>query len=734
MGDQHTTAAAPAVEVFRGSVKDFPQSVTYATTFGVVKRRWHAIAGLATAVGVLTFLLCQTLTPLYAGKTVVMIDTRTPSPAASRTSQTAMAPSEETLKKNEIAIIRSRRLLRAVVARFSLDEDAEFNPDLRPISGTRHLLDWSKSMLSRVAKNLTSAQGKPFELPKENARDQAVDILLNKLATTSTDASRVIEIRALAENPETAARISNAIADEYISAKIEQQISGPESIAERLEKDITLLNQRINNSERNIEEMRRQRGLMPAANAKVLADELAELTKQRSDAARARVVAEGRLQELRSASGSGAVESAISVLDSPLIQRLRAEASLLDAKIGDMSTTYGERHPKIAQARAELEDLRAQIAAETAKIARSYRNAIAVAKANEAALSREHEQLKTQATKADESEADVRMLERATDADRALLTQLAARLNETKAQIKLQGAEAWVLSKATVPRAPTFPPTLAITAAAVLISAAAGTLSAIALDRSDRSIRSIEQIRQFTSARVLGTIPILKEARNGRRFPHQHVVERRRSQVAEHLRAICFQIDKVKLPPAKVLLITSSLAREGKSSIAIGLAYMMALAGRRVAIVDADLRNSSVHRALGMENSPGLADLLEGKVELDQVLQFTSVPRVGVIVAGFSFESPAEVLQSPRMYLALRALADNFDMIVVDSPPLLVVPDASILAQHADATIMVVRWGETKTTAFASALQTMSDLEIPLTGVVLSMVNVEEYRRQGYLE
>ncbi len=159
---------------------------------------------------------------------------------------------------------------------------------------------------------------------------------------------------------------------------------------------------------------------------------------------------------------------------------------------------------------------------------------------------------------------------------------------------------------------------------------------------------------------------------------------------------------------------------------------MMALAGRRIVVVDADLRNPSVHRALGMEKSPGLAELLEGQAELDQVLQFNSTSGVGVIAAGVSLASPAELLQSPKLSLIFRALAANFDTVIVDSPPTLAAHDTSILAQQADTTIMVVRWRETKITTLLSALQRMSDLAIPLTGIVLSMVDSKKYRREGY--
>jgi capsular exopolysaccharide synthesis family protein len=275
---------------------------------------------------------------------------------------------------------------------------------------------------------------------------------------------------------------------------------------------------------------------------------------------------------------------------------------------------------------------------------------------------------------------------------------------------------------------------LAITAAAILVSAAGASIIVILLERGDDTIRSMAQIRELTAARILGTVPLVKRARGDGRLPQRHVLARQRSQFTESLRVISFQIDRVWTPPAKVLLITSSISSEGKSSVAACLARVMALAGRRVVLVDADLRNPTLHRMFALVRSPGLAELAEGTRNLYQVLQFDHASNMSVVTAGEYVDSPADTLQSRRIARLFRSLAMDFDTVIVDSPPFLAVNDASILAQYADATIAVVRWGSTTTATLVTTLQRMADLKVRLHGIVLSMVDSRKYERHGYAD
>jgi succinoglycan biosynthesis transport protein ExoP len=710
-------------------IEETPNPVTEVTTMTALRTHWRLITGLVLVISTLTYLVCELITPLYATKAIVMIDPREAKRAASSADQTAMLPSEEAVRKNEIAIIRSRSLADAVIARLSLDRQPEFNPALRPKTWLRDAAERFESLRTWVISMLWNPSEPAPILPP---RDRITDIFLDRLGASATDASRVIEIRFFSENPQRAALIADTIADEYIFYKSHQEMAEARATVQKLDQSIEELNRKIRDSERTIEQIRSERGLLPSANVKVIIDQLSEVNKQLGAATGERVNAQGWLAEVHSGSGASHPDSAASVLGSLLIQRLQADAALLAAKIEAMSVSYLPSSPKMIEARAQLNELRARIDAEVAKITTSKRNALVVATTKETQLRQEVEWLKSQVAKANTAEVDLRAMERETEANRTLQGNLVARLNDAKAQINVQSPAAWIISKPTIPRFPSFPPRLAMIGTAFLVSAIGGAILSVLLERNDSSIRSMAQIRSLTSARVLGALPMIRRKRLDRASPQSEVLAARQSLFAENLRTAWFQIDTANPSPTKTILFTSSVSGEGKSTVAVSLACMLALAGRRVVIVDADLRHPNVHRMMRLQRSPGLAEVIAGEKELEDVLQVESASGAYILVAGASGSSPGDILESPKLRQILLALSLDFDAVIIDSPPILAVHDACIVAQHVDATIMVVRWGKTKIATFVTALQRMSDLNIPVNGIVLSMVNSKKYGLYGY--
>jgi len=247
----------------------------------------------------------------------------------------------------------------------------------------------------------------------------------------------------------------------------------------------------------------------------------------------------------------------------------------------------------------------------------------------------------------------------------------------------------------------------------------------------DRSIRSTAQLRQVSTAPILGVMPNLNRIAGFPRSPIAHVLSEPRSRFAESLRAVWFQIGHSVQPGATMLVVTSALSREGKTSIAVSLARMLALGGRKAVVVDADLRYPRVHRALGLDRGPGLSDLVAGSVEIDRCLQPDAASGAFCIAAGAAVASPADLLQSSRTAEVLGDLSARFEAVIVDTPPVLGVHDAAIVARLADMTVMVVRWGVTKEGTFITAMQRLRDLYIPVNGVILSRVNLRKYGRYG---
>lgn len=706
-------------------------------TIGALKRRRFMILLLIGTAMAATFLVARLMTPLYEAEADIMFNPRELSWMGDTTQPGALPPSEESARKNEIAIVRSRVLAEAVVDRLELHRIAEFNPSLRPSLSRRLgalVAGWAGPALSLLPFEAAGSEFRRAAAVHRNTRDEIVNSFQRRLEATSSDASRVISIRFRSEDAQRATLIANAVADHFIAQKRDQEVSAAEALGRSLTQEIADLNRDIRDAERRLEETRIALGLHSDSNIKALADRMTELNRQLIGVTAERLRAEAQFAEAQSVRSGTGSESAAQVLDSPLIQRLQEAAAVASAQVGQLSIRYRDNHPALIAARTELRDLRSRIGDEVEKIQTSRLNAVAIAKTNEEGLRHQVTLLNEQMAKANASEVDVRVMEREVEAKRTLLPQLAARLNNANAQIdylKLHGPDTQVISRAVVPPSASFPPTLAMLATAFVLSAGGGGVLALLLERADNTVQSLSQIRRMTPVRVVGALPIADRRRWRRRPPAEHVVDETDSMFIEHLRSLALRTGLGE-PTTKVLLFTSSVSEEGKSSAASSLARMLALSGRKTVIIDADLRAPTVHRIFGMNRGPGLTEYVMGGHSLNEVMRTDTASGAEIITAGQNVASPSDVLQSPRLQELVGDLAVMFDAVIIDSPPVLAACDAHILARLADRTLMIVRWRSTRISTFVSAMQRLSDDRILVDGIVLSQVDGRKYRLHDY--
>ncbi len=710
-----------------------------------LKRRRFLIAFLAITATLIAFFVTRLMTPLYEAEASVLLNPREVALIGTTTQPGTTLPSEETARKNEIAILRSRNLAETIVDRLQLDRLPEFNPTLRPsplknfIGRTRaSLADWAEPALGMLSPDLVAGirGAPPQEMTPERLHNAIIDNFLRRLETTSNDASRVVGIRFLSEDGERAALIANAVADHFIAHKREQELATADTLARNLTQEIAAVNRGIQDAERALDETRVRLGVQSDSNVKALADRMIELNRQLLTATGERLRAEAQFAEAQSARGSGD-DSAAQVLNSPLIQRLQEAAATASSRVAQLSQRYNNNHPSLIEAQGQLRDIRAKIAEEMGKIQNNRLNAVAIAKSTEEGLRRQVAQMKDQIDRANLAEVDIRASEREVEAKRTLLPQLAARLNSANAQsdyLTHHGSETEVISRAVTPLFAGHPPVLAILATAMVLSIAGGGILAVMLERADNTIQSTGQIRRLTPLPVIGTLPVIRRGRWRRRPPVEKLLETSDTAFLEHLRTVALRAGANGPTPAKVLLFTSSVSDEGKSSAAAAMARMLALSGRRTIIIDADLRAPTLHRVLGMRRGPGLAEFIQDGRGLDEVVQHDEMSGADVIAAGKCHGPSADILQSPRMQELIGNLAIHYDTVIVDSPPVLAVCDAHILARMADRTLMLVRWRSTQASTLVTALQRLGDDHVPVDGIILSQVDGKKYNLYGYAD
>lgn len=703
-----------------------------------VWRRKGVIFGTVVLLTALAGIVVFQLTPRYSAETVLMIEARQSRVVDLEAVLEGLPAGQDTIA-SETEVIRSRGLAEKVIARLGLDRDPEFNETLRPPGWFEEL---TESMGIPVKDWIASLRGARDEedLSEEAIREQervrVVDAFLENLDVASVRRSFIIKVEFTAESPQTAATVANTMADLYIVEQLEAKFEATKRATSWLNERVASLRETVDITERAVEEYRSKSGLLESKGTTLTSQQVSELNTQLILAKAGSAEAEARLTQInKQMSSVNGVDSVAEVLDSLLIQRLREQEATVDRKAAELSQEYGERHPKLINVRAEARDLRAKIHGEVNKIIKGLENEVGIARAREASLKRSFESLKRRIATSNTAEVNLRALEREAQANRLLLETMLTRFKETRAQedLEAQRPDARVISRADAPELPSFPKKKLILALALVGSFFIGLLLVFAIEQLDHGFRSGEQIEQQTGFPILGLIPKLTGLRRFGKAPQDQILEHPTSALAESIRTLHTSIllSHVDRPPRRIL-IASALPEEGKTTIAVCLARMLAKSGKKVLLIDTDLRRPGVHVALGMLQRPGLVDLLSGHATREEVVRKDKATGAHVITAGHATTNAPNILSSEQMKALLVELGLAYDLVILDSPPILAVSDARILACEVDRTVFIVRWAETRREVAATALRQLTSSGAELAGVLLTMVDVRKHARYGY--
>lgn len=707
----------------------------------ILRRLWRRKAVLIGAIVVLTTLaavVTYQIQPSYTAVTSVMVEPRERKVVDIQAVVSGLPPDIFTIE-SEVAVLRSRALIERVVARLNLAENPEFNKELQPRRDWRKTLGLDEVIPPEVDAMLTSFRPPRPEMTPEEKLDRArvavVDEFLRRLRTEMKGRSRVIEISFRSNDPQTASTAANTLADLYIVEQLEAKFEATKRATLWLNERLTGLRERVEISERAVEEYRRRSGLLEGRGVTMSAQQLGELNSALIQARTQRAEAQARLSQVQNAMRTpGGEESVSEVLSSPLISRLREQETEVQRKMAELQQDYGERHPRMINMKAELRDLRAKINAEVGKIVQGLRNEVRVAEAREETIRSGLRQVEGQAAEANRDEVQLRALQREATANRTLYETFLGRFKETSEQQEMQQPDARIISRADIPAVPSFPNPVMFIGVAFLLSIVVGLAIVALLEKLDHGFRSMEQVEQLTGATALGLIPIIPGLGPSRKAPHDYILEKPVSAFGESIRAIYagLLLSNVDRPP-RVVLVTSSLPGEGKTSLSISLARMIARTGqKRVVLVDCDLRRPQVHRNLKLPIKPGLVECLAGEATLEEVIQHDRSSDLRIIASGGSPTTPSDLLSSEHFKRVVAQLSEQFDMVILDSSPVLAVSDSRILARIADKTVFIVRWAETRREVATMGIKQIVDAGCDLAGIVLSMVNVKKHARYGY--
>ena len=430
-----------------------------------------------------------------------------------------------------------------------------------------------------------------------------------------------------------------------------------------------------------------------------------------------------------------ATATASEVLNSPLIISLRRQEAELERSLAEMTEIYGDRHPNLLAARAELNDLKKTIRFEISKVIEGLRNELSIAQARSASMSRMLQQRRQSLAEMNVDEVKLQALQREADANQNLLEMVMERSKEVSAQQDFHKADARVLARAALPRWPSFPDNTLLLSLAAVCSVFLGILIAFSVEQLDSGLRSMEQVEKLFGMAPLGLVPALNELGQIGKKPTSYMLKYPNSIFSESIRTLYANLSPATEDgPTKKILITSSVPNEGKTSIAVSMARTLANQGRKVLLLDCDFRKGVAHEAFGVSSSPGLTDFLAGTATLDDVVRRDPKTEADVITVGRHSSTPLSFQAHGRLKGLLDILTERseYHVIILDSPPVLAVSDTRMLTGLVDETLLVVRWAKTRRDQVSRALKEVMGTGCKVGGIVLSRVDVARHSQYRF--
>jgi succinoglycan biosynthesis transport protein ExoP len=710
---------------------------------GMLRRRKSVIFGTVAAVLLVTLLVLIQLTPRYTSSAELMLNTRQQNVVDIETVVSGLNVDPGALQtgvQSEINIITSRSLARRVVEKLGLMQDPEFNGRLRqrsaldyinPLRWLESAARWTMAAIGLGPSRNENPEPRTAQEEENAALSSVISSFLSHVTVSNDRRSYSIVISFTSEDPEKAAVIANAIADQYLVDQLEAKFEATRRATAWLNERLTDLREKVKESETALQAYREQANLIDNQGQTVSAQQLSELNSQLILARTERAQVEARLRRVRELVKTGGVESSPEVLANPLIQRLREQETDLARQQAELGGRYGERHPTMINLKAEIRDLRSKIDAEVNKIVLSLANEVEVSRARESTLASNLASIQQNVGELNKASVRLNELQREADANRALFETFLNRFKETSNQDQIIQPDARIISAAETPLGPSFPRQKVILALALGISVFLGVFLALLIERLDNGFRSPEQVERLTGVPGLGLIPSVRASRKSQ--PQDYLLQKPTSAYAEALQSVrtALHFSNVDHPP-KVILVTSALPEEGKTTFAVSLGRIAARSGLKVVLVDADMRRPKVARSLGLESDAGLRELLAGDALIPGVLHKDEPSGMHIIPSQPDTPGPQDLLGSRRMRDLIRQMSSLYDLVVIDSPPIMAVSDAIVLSGLADATLVMVRWETTPREVTISAVRQLRQSGGRIAGAVLTRVNMRKHARFSY--
>ena len=687
------------------------------------RHRW-LILGTAAAVTALTAAYVFSVTPLYRAEAKVLVE----GDKGQSLNLQGLVPGAQpdlTAIETQGAIIASSELASKAADRLHLVDDPRYNPELRQSGG---------GLLARAGRvfgwlgGVFGGGGEPKAdaASAELLHEAIVNNYLAGLRVVPDEKSRVISVAYNSPSPDFSARAANTAAALYV----EQAAPKPDSTAKGATPagaSAAELGDRVAAAERRLAEFRSSSAA--TGNALIYQQQLArldgDLSQLRLDIADAKSKSD-QAQQLAASDKAVSVETPI---DNAVVQGLRQQYNKLQSDLADLRTEYTDSHPKVREALAQQEELRGKIRAELGKVAQTLRSQFDQLKAREQKLMQDEGRLQAKINEQSGTEAKKAALELDVKTSRELYQAMLARINQQPSADgeKARPAATRIISEAAVPTSPVYPQKAATVGAAFGLSLLLGILLALIVEYVESGFRTRSELESRTGLAVLGLVPLAPKSANPKP-PHMRALDEPNSTYGEAIRSLRSAL----LQPRggyrpRVIMVTSSIPGEGKTSTAVSIATTAARARLKTILVECDVLRPSLYTALGCSIGPGLGDYLAGRARIEEVVRVNPVSGAHYITAGDPMPSASELLDSEGLRTLLTGMREIYDLVVINSPPVLAVSDTVVVQRLVNETVFLVRWKKTPRDIVFAALRQIAESGGTIAGLALTQVDVRKH-------
>lgn len=713
------------------------------------KRRWTA-----STVFILVFVTAAidtfTTTHVYRARTQLLVEADKPNIVNFK--EVIEEQQSPDFYPTQYTLLRSRTLARRTLDSLKLWNHPEFGgPATAPApfnlrASINSIIGGARSSVVALVKPspAPTPASAATELRDETAAQaRAIDALLSRLSISPVRSSRLVDVSYESPDAELAMRVINAHARMYIEQNLEFRFLASKEASDWLGKRLAEERQKVEEAEQALQRYREAHDAVSLEERQnIVVQKLTDLNSAVTRAKTERVGKQSLYNQLTSLQSDQArLDTFPAILQSPVIQDLKSQLTDAQRQQAQLSEQLGEKHPDMAKVRTAIRTTESRLQAEIARVAQGIRNEYLNAQEQERGLTRMLEEQKQDALRLNQIQIEYGVLQRNAQSTHQLYQTLLQRTNETNVSGELKTSNIRIVDAAEIPRGPVRPNRQSD----LMVGFSGGLVFAIGIafffEYLDNRIKAPQDIKAYLGVPFLGFVPAIryKDEREGSPLLNNGVP----AGFSEAFKSVRTNVlFSWANESTRSIVVTSTGPQEGKTVVACNLAIALAEAGRRVLLIDADLRRPRVHKVFDYKQEPGLSNFLVDRLKGGDVIRKSlATPGLFVLAAGKQPPNPAELLGSQRFVDFVQSLGEHFDWVIIDSPPVLAVTDAAILAHEATGVVFVVGAEMTSRHAAQTAIEQLQKSGGRVIGAVLNRVRLErnryyysKYYRREYTE